>query len=250
MKGFHYGQARLQARHGQRLDEESWRRLAAIPGFAVFLKQARETPLARWLQSVGADAGHEETDRALRLRFREHVAEVARWLPEAWQPAVRWIATLVDLAALAHVSAGHPPAPWMLRDPRLAPLCQGGADWGEYDPLIRRWRRGDPPARAWLDHWQSLWPRESRSDRPLLSLLALLHQAGSALAGEQDAAAGRAIHQQLASQLEGRFRHLLFHPGVAFVHLALVALEMARLRGALCRRLLFTASPTAAEVAS
>lgn len=239
MKTFHYAQARLQSRHQQRLDEEGWQRLAAIPSFLVFLKQARETALARWLPSIGPATDHEEADRALRLRFREHVAEVAGWLPQEWRPATLWLATITDLASLAHLSAGHPPAPWMLRDATLAPLCQGEAHWGLFEPLIKRWRLGEAPTAAWLGHWRSLWPPHSQKDRPLASFLGVLHSTGTALASGKDGQASRAIHQQLVGQLEKHFRRHLFHPVVAFIHLAMVALEMERLRGALCRRLLF-----------
>lgn len=239
MRSFCYAQARLQSRHGQRMDEDSWRRLASIDGFDLFLKQARETSLARWLPSVGPTSTHEEADRALRLHFREHVAEVASWLPGEWRPATLWIATLADLASVSHLFAGLPPFPWMLRDPVLAPLCQGDADWGGFNKLVVRWQSGEPPVSSWLNHWRSLFPKNSKVDPPLAALLTILQEAGAQLAAGSDAETSQAIRRAMTEKLARLFRRALFHPTVAFTHLALVALEMERLRGAVCRRLLF-----------
>ena len=47
---FNYVQARLQARHGARPDEERWRLLESTTDMGGYLQQARNTGLAPWVQ--------------------------------------------------------------------------------------------------------------------------------------------------------------------------------------------------------
>ncbi|MBF0611210.1 MAG: hypothetical protein G8345_11855 [Magnetococcales bacterium] len=239
MNTFHYAQARLQARHSLHLPEEEWSRLAAIPSFTVFLKQARDTSLARWLHSIGPTSSHHEADLSLRLSFRHHVAEVAAWLPSEWHPATRWLATLVDLPLLLHRLHGHPIPAALQRDELLAPLANVPPQWGSFTPLIQRWQQGEPPTTAWMQHWHSLWPANARKDRSLLSLMKQVGQVGGHLEACDDPHLSRALHLRLQELLAAHFRRHLFHVSVAFAHLGLVALELERLRGAICRRLLF-----------
>jgi len=51
-----YAQARLQARHGQRVDEAAWRRIETMREFAPLLELARGTALRPWLVGIAADS--------------------------------------------------------------------------------------------------------------------------------------------------------------------------------------------------
>ena len=125
-----YAHARIWARHGQRPDGALWRRSETTREFAAVLELARGSALAGWLEGIAPGAGVHAVEAALRRHWRERVAEVASWMPAAWQPAIAWCGVLVDLPALQHLARGGAPADWMASDQRLCALLDGTAPEG------------------------------------------------------------------------------------------------------------------------
>ncbi len=114
-----YVQARLQARHGDRLQEADWRALEAAQTADAFLERSRATSLRRFTEQLSAGMSSHAIERALRGAWRAYVDEVAGWLPTAWRPAVLWTALLPDLPAIDALLKGEAPA-WTKQDPALA----------------------------------------------------------------------------------------------------------------------------------
>ncbi|MBF0212337.1 MAG: hypothetical protein HQM00_02095 [Magnetococcales bacterium] len=218
-------QARLQAHHGQRLDAAQWNRLVAMVALEPFLARARETALGAWLVGVdpGGDVHHLE--EMMRGAFLRHVAMVASWTPQAWQPAVRWLERLPDLTAALHVRRHGADHAW-LRSLEGVASCELPAP--DRDPLD--W---------WLDRWQALWPRADRNAPSLIALTRLARTLPERDRSAESDPLGWSAWLALRESLELRFRRDALGPGALFVHLWLMALDLHRLRGELCRRRLF-----------
>lgn len=237
---FAYAQARLQNRHGQRLGETVWQHLQTIENCAVFLKQARETALAPWLHNISHDADSHTVERNLLEHFRATVAETAGWLPKEWQTAILWIARLPDLPLLQYLLGGGPVLPWMTRDPVIAPLLLHlAAPTSEppvaWQPLLRAKERQRPLIEVWLDHWRRLWPTpQPNAERLIRRIRSALDQ----LRLESDPDQAREIRQQLQQAILLDFRRYPIQPTTALLHLAIIGLDLARLRGVLAKRLL------------
>ena len=80
-----YAQARLQARHGARLDEGDWRVLEAARSLDHYLDRSRATSLHRFADRLNAQMSSHAIERTLRAEWRRYVAEVAAWAAPAWQ---------------------------------------------------------------------------------------------------------------------------------------------------------------------
>jgi hypothetical protein len=199
-------QARLQARHGARPDDALWRTLEASRTAAHALALTRATPLADWTDGLADAADAHRVEPHLRARWQRRVDAVARWAPPAWRSAVRAFAGIAELP-----------------------------------------RRDAADARAaalqWLRDWQRLWPADA-GDAALLrrpALLLLPRLAGdaasaTAMRGDADAPALRRALARLQ-------RRHAFGPVALFAHLALLALDVERLRGLLAVRALFEPRP-------
>ena len=153
-----YLQARLQARHGDRPDDDLWRQLESCVELAAYLDAARATALRPWVQQLAADATVHEIELALRGDWRRYTLAVARWAPLPWRPAVGWMGSLPDLPHLTHLARNERPQSWMLSDPVLSPLAledpelrvRALAD-SEYSSLFERIVSGALPVAA---HWR------------------------------------------------------------------------------------------------
>lgn len=222
-----YAQARMQARHGASPAEAQWHLLGGQDSLAAYLAAARTTALARWLGDIPGRADSQRIELAMRQRWRETVAELARWMPAEWRAAVCCCADLVDLPAHAWLARGAPPLPWMARDPVLSVKVAAPAAT----------RQGDRS--AWLQGWRARWPALTDEDREALNGLVKTletHLAGCVQrAGEGAGEARRA----LAREAVHRFRRVAGRPPAAFFYLLLVALELERLRAELVLRALF-----------
>jgi hypothetical protein len=236
----------VHARHGQRLDETDWRRIETLRGFVPTLELLRAGPLRPWLVGVGEHTDSHRIELLLRRHWRATVEEVAAWLPAAWQPAVRWCAWLPELAALQHLARGGEPPRWMRddevwRDACALPPAEREA-WlasGSAAALAPGWRAPDAVGELWLAAWRRRLPALGGGDRAGLDALARQlhdhrHEFGRAALGQ-----GAALRAQLQSRLVAILRRLAPQPAVVFVHLALAALDLERLRAELLRRLLF-----------
>ncbi len=238
---FAYAQARLQARHGRgpgAPDAPAWRALEASRTATQALAAARAGALAEWVDGLDDAGDAHAIESNLRARWRRHVDEVARWLPLRWQAAVRWFAALADLPRIAAAAAGDEhrfagPDPTAraraLRDAGLAPFADAQATLDASAAVA-----------VWRAEWQRLAPAaEPLVLRPAELLLPRLLGAGAARA-RNDAATRDAL-QRL-------FRRQAGSAVAVTAHLALVALDLERLRGELVERCLFepSASPQVA----
>jgi hypothetical protein len=256
-----YAQARLQARYGQRGDEPLWVQVRGARSFGAALETLRTSPLRRWVAGIPVDATADDVELSLRAELRACIAEVAGWMPDEWQPALLWTAHLIDLPALAQLAAGEPPMPWMKRDAALQQYAEGDAEArraalrnGPLAAVVRavEAQRSDAPTRrtteaiaraAWLDEWRRRWPDRSGDDALALEELARLFDRHLPRFAELGSEEAWALRRDLETQVAVRFRRHALTPVAAFAYLALVALELERLRGQLVVRAAFTAVP-------
>ena len=243
-----YVQARLQARHGERLDEAGWRSLEAVRSLDHFIDRSRATALARFSERLNNSMSSHAIERTLRNGWRDYVAEIASWCMPGWRPAILWCATLPDLPAFAVLLRGEAPR-WVQQDATLAgffELSQGATIKSPLDALLPGPKREATLAARWFARWRSLWPRGTRERRVLVALADIVraHIAHLDLAGPQDASAG--YRRALAQNVARMFRRHGASPTAVFCHLTLTALDLERLRGGLVRRALFAPAKEAA----
>jgi len=241
-----YVQARLQARHGERLSEADWRMLEAARSLDHFLERARGTPLRRFTERLNAGVTSHAIERLLRMSWRTYVAEVAGWLDRDWQPAVLWAAHVADLPAINALLRGEAPA-WAKQDSALAAFAEGNPlqrsaalENSPLAPLLPAPGRGTSLAHRWAAHWQLLWPRSGRAEtHGLHNLIAVVaaHAVQLALAAPPGTSPPHRL--EVAKRLTRLFRQNGASPAAVFSHLALAALDLERLRGNLVRRRLF-----------
>ena len=216
-----YAQARLQARYGAHPVEAQWRQLGVHRDFAAYLAAARAMPFANWLAGIEDSAGPHEIERALRRLWRSSVAEVARWMPAEWNPAARWVATLIDLPAFAHRERGGALPKGIELDHRLAALADGKANLEQ-----------------WQAHWVRLWPEGRETDRAELKQLADRLRRHLADFAQRDAAAAWETRRALRTRMVYAFRRSALQPVAALLFLLLLALDLERLRADLMLRAL------------
>ena len=242
---FAYVQVRLQARHGTRPDEAVWRHLQGTSDFANFLQLARNTSLRPWVQTLDPGQGSDAVEGELRRLFRRHVDEVAGWVGPAWRPAVKWVRHLPDLPALQYLFSGDPLPAWIQDDPELKAMgCLpvnarlDAIRQSDCNIFYAAWQAGASLPDAWLAHWRSLWPKAARHDHRLEALGKALGQYLRVLQADTGGSV-QVRYETLRSQLNSAFRRDSFKPAAVFIHLALTALELTRLRGELLVRQLF-----------
>lgn len=243
---FAYAQARLQARHGKRPDDNVWQRLNSIGDLANYLQVAQKTALRSWSLSLQANQSSHDIELSLRNQFRDYVDDVAHWYPQHWSTSILWVKRLPDLPALQYLLSGNAVLHWMLDDPDLQSFALDNVAQrietiqnSDCAPLLNAWRRGQPLYLAWAGHWQSLWPKESHFTSSLKSLSNLLTRT---LHEQQAESTASSQHQRalLKQNLNAAFRRYSFEPAAAYAHLALTALDLEKLRGDVVRRALFS----------
>lgn len=245
---FGYVQARAQARMAGLPRESDWQRLDATRSLSAFLEESRTTVLKPWVVGLSGASDAHDIDRGVRAIFRAEVEAAARWVPEGWRAAVRWVQWLPQLPALAEcLRTGRAPD-WVTRDAFLAPLV---GSQGELDrsalrsaglgPFVDAAAEGRGLADAWLDGWRARCPSARRHVRDGLDRLAgtLLDHQRQFLAAAPDRT--WPLRRDLDQRLRHLFHVLLMQPAGLFAYLALVAVELERLRAALVSRALFGA---------
>jgi hypothetical protein len=241
-----YAQARLQSRHGRRASEAQWQQLESTREFAALLDVARAGPLRGWVAGITAQASVQEIEAALHTHWHAAVAEIVAWMPGRWHDALAWCAVLPDLPVLQHLARGGTPEAWMAQDPRWRELCavpQGERTavlaHGPWRALARAWSAPDTLAGAWLDEWRRRLPQPLQHAHDSLGqVVAALRLHGAAFAAATPGL-GTQMRRALQARLSLLMRRATLEPAVAFIHLALSALELERLRGELLARKLF-----------
>lgn len=219
---FAYPGARLQARFGRLLTEAAWERLSHIGNLGAFLQAARDSPLRPWVLHLDGGSDAHQIERHLRVQFRQRVRMVSDWLPQEWQAALRALESLPDLPLAHHLRRGGVAYPWLGADPAWASLLASARAAAAKPPVVES-------LTAWMARWRGLWPRMSAEERDALeALVRMLERSGAVPLGE--AAAAPRI------ELRRAFRRNTRAPAGAFAYVALLWLELLRLRGALLRR--------------
>ena len=239
---FAFAQARVQARLGERLSATGWRALESTLGLPQYLASVRNTSLARYVQHFSTNLTPHTIERSLRDDWRAEVEAVRHWVPESWSPAVAWTTWLPYLDALAWLAGGGTVLPWMQADAVLSgvaarELAVGHATFGILpdDDTPAGWRA------RWFDHWTSLYPKTRDEEKAGLRLLVAavqryfgtLERPGSSRTERREAS------ERLEADAAGLVHRRAEAPVVVFCHLALVALDLQRLRDGLLRRALF-----------
>ena len=240
-----YVQARLQARHGERLQEFDWRAIEAARSFDQYIERARASPLRRFAEHMNPRLSSHVAERTLRDTWRAYVAEVANWVPSAWRQAVIWTSYLPELPIIDAVLKGEVPK-WVQQDPPLAALIQvnvkrsAALPKSPPDALVLSGTAEKTLVARWHSHWCALWPHLHMADRRALLKLTMTISAHVEQLDRADPRDTSAPYRHaLALKLVRLFRKHGGSPAAVFCHLALVALDLERLRGGLIQRRLF-----------
>lgn len=240
---FALAQARLAARYAALADDSDWQRLAASRSFAAYVEDARGGRLQPWLKGISAVSDAHQVERALRASFVDQVEESAGWLPAAWRPAVHWMGWLPYLPLFAARAGGASWPAWVAGDYRLANLLDETGDLrpaarAELAPLTDTAEPAQVPG-AWADAWQRRWPGVHADPRGHLEdLSARVSRHLAAFPGLPPERAWQA-RGELRERLRLTFHQRLLEPATVFLYLALVLLDLERLRAGLLGRLLF-----------
>jgi hypothetical protein len=238
-----YAQARVQARFARLPSEGEWQRLAASRTLAAFLEDARTGVLRVWIKGFSGQSDTHDLEVGVRGLYREAVDEVASWVPRSWRDAVSWTRWLILLPLVERTRNGGAMPHWVSRDPWLRTLL---GDDGSLDRERMSAAGGDSllgaeldPLAVWTIHWRRQWPRStgrSRANLEKLAELVQVHVAGFQRLTTDTAWSAR---QRLREELRLGFHQRMLQPAVPFIYLALVALDLERLRAALVTRVLF-----------
>ncbi|MEP6548937.1 MAG: hypothetical protein ABJD53_15885 [Gammaproteobacteria bacterium] len=243
-----YALTRVQADYGRRLGESAWRRLESSHDLGQYLDAVRTTELAGWVAAFDKTRDSHAIERHLRLEWQRHVAAVAAWHPHQWQAWLLWLGWLPSLSLLAQLARAEPAPAWMMTDPVWGPIAQrplgerAVAFHGTALDIFQPALDGSAGIGAlWRSHWRTLAPRtDAHTQHLLAAVLRALDNYGQRLAGENTSAAAR---QQLTERLNRLFRAGAGTVAATLCYLALLAMDLERLRGGLVSRCLF-AVPT------
>lgn len=266
-----YAYARACARLAQRPDERLWMQLHSARGVGAALEAVRGSAAAAYVSGVTWPAPLADLELAFRQQLRTRVDELARWAPAAWRAALGWTAHLVDLPALVHLLGDEPPAPWIAADPALAAYAQpqrgdrrAALAAGPLGALALAVETAEPPPRrldaaawrgarlhaalrAWEHEWRARWPAlddEARAGLERLTALVRAHLGRFATLTAEDAPAAR---ERLGADIAALLRRFPAQPVALFAYLALVALDLERLRGEILVRAAFRPAPERAS---
>lgn len=245
---FAYAQARLQARFSGLPKDADWQRLNGTRSLSGWLEEARSGALKAWVKGFSATSDSHDIERGVRAQFVDTVEQVARHAPRSWREAVLWCRWLPLLGLFDHLRAGGALPGWSSQDYRLAPLLDAdgidavAARRAGIDLLVT----GEGASGQWLNAWRQRWPNCRRDD--LEALDALAARSAAHLDGFRRSPPDKAwdLRWALRERLRLEFHLRLLQPAAVFIFLALVALDLERLRRALLDRALFGSEPSAA----
>jgi hypothetical protein len=248
-RGFALAQARIQARYAALSAETDWRRLSGVRALGAWLEDARVGPLRDWVKGFSAASTAHDIEAGVRGLLCEEIDAVRGFVPQPWQDAVAWTGWAALLPLFEQQRAGRALPHWAVLLPAVAALLDDDGAWRPAQisaaglaPLLDV-ASPDPVAAAWLAGWRERWPDPPAAVRAdLEGLVALLGAHLDAFRRASPPAAWT-LRQQLRERLRFRFHGLGLSPAAPFVYLALVALDLERLRRALLDRALFAATP-------
>jgi hypothetical protein len=232
-----YMQARIQARHGDRLMRDQWRQLDTCRDLGRFLQIARVGALGQWTQHFTAQEDPAQWEMSLRSDWRANLSQLTDWLPDRWRPAMHFLQSLPALPAIAHLLNGEPPTAWMSTDPFLmqfdladAETFRASVQSSDRSALMEYWNQ-EHPAESWLNAWRTTWPATDRENARRLETICR-EVAASWNGAEAD-------YWQWHDRLERIFTGLLRRQPRSILamlgHVGLVSLDMLHLRAGLMR---------------
>ncbi len=241
---FAYAQARIEARHGERLQDVDWKMLESAQSLSRYLERARSTSLKRFLTQISPDLSAHAIERVLRSEAVLYVGEIATWAPRRWRPAVAWLAALPLLPLVEGLRDGASPLSWIGDDAMLEQLASGASDSARpIVPALARLAEADGAqaglGRRWLLRWRALWPQGDGSGADLARLVAQTLRALASAGGQQETTGGQSFRRDLIRLLTRFFRSHGASPVALVCHVGLVLIDIERLRGGLARRSLF-----------
>jgi hypothetical protein len=245
MGSLEYAQARLSARYGERPDEIAWRRIEHLRELPAMLDAARISAFGIWLAGIEPMSTPHQIECILRDHWRSLVAELAAWMPDAWQPAIRWCAVAVDLPVVAHLARGEAALPWMPDDEVYRDLCalESGSGTapaeGWFAPFRAAWGEPVRLGNAWRAEWLRRLPARRGDDVTLLDELVRVLRRHLSAFRDPSVRDGWPLRRTLEARLTLLFRRAMLDPAAAFIFLVLTALDLERLRGELVRRAAF-----------
>jgi hypothetical protein len=241
-----YADARVHARHGERLDASQWRRIEVLRDFTPALELARTTALRPWLAGITAESSVEQIEGALRGHWRRVPDEVAGWMPARWRAAILWCAWLPDLPLLQHLARGGESPSWLHTDDAWRELGEAPPSsrqavlaGGPAGALASAWPAPEAIGRSWLAAWRERLPARLGAAGSALDALVRLLLAHARAFALTTPTQGWSLRASLQAQLVQLLRRSAMQPALVFIHLALCALDLERLRAELLRRAIF-----------
>lgn len=245
---FAYAQVRLQSRYSQRANEDVWLRLHNIHDLSSYLQIAQQTPLRQWILGIDSRHSNHEIELALRQKYRKHIDEITNWVPADWQKPVQWVKRLADLPVLHYLLAAGTPSDWMKNDPditeftaddsalRLQAMSNAG-----YASLVSAWQQKQNLSAGWLSDWKAMHPRVTAFTTGLQDLEHLLQQQlHSQLEIGNSSTQDLAVdYESITHKLAIFFRRHAFQPAAVYAYLAIIAIDLHRVRADLLQRLFF-----------
>lgn len=222
---FAYVQARIQARYAERPSLATWFGLDQINEFGRYLQQANATGLSRWLEKLGVSSSTHAVEISLREGFRNHIGEVAKWMPDSWYDAITWYSILIDMEPIRCIASGEARPDWMADDPFLRSLIETPLGW-PLSVLMDNTGDGEQLAANWRTIWRHHWPQMRSEESQGLETLAQSLPVAS-------------YSRLLVERLAQNFRRHSGRPVAVFSYLGLVLTDLLRLRGELLRRIKF-----------
>src|SRR5208282_3281592 len=108
---FAYAQARIEARHGERLQDVEWKMLESAQSLSRYLERARSTSLKRFLTQISPDLSAHAIERVLRSEAVLYVGEIATWARRRFAAELDRRRRDARTAGLGRVGFGAPDRP-------------------------------------------------------------------------------------------------------------------------------------------
>ena len=247
--GAAYAQARIQSRYGRRAEADVWFKLHNIHDLGSYLQTAQQMPLRHWVLGLDLDQSSHQIELTLRQKYRSHVDEVASWMPRDWKKSLRWIKRLVDLPVLQYLVDGGEPLVWMHADPEIARFITDdprsrlqAIQQADNGIMVDSWQQSGSILTGWSTQWDALRPASRLQNQGIELLERLLHDHMKMQSKHQEATPPTE-YEHITERLRLVYRRYAFLPAAVFAYLAMVAVDIHRLRNDLMQRLYFQQVP-------